>query len=70
MEVLLTYIFTLLLGLAIGALMFSSSPQRGLQELIALLVVLTLIGVALMVMFYILKFLLYFASYFYLAIAQ
>jgi len=55
----------LLLGLAIGAILFSSSPSRGLQELIALLVILGSIGVVLLVVFYVLKFLLYFALFAY-----
>lgn len=66
----MTYLFTLMLGIALGALLFSSSPQRGLQELMALIIVLSLIAAALLVVFFILKFLLYFALYLYLAIAQ
>lgn len=61
----LTLILALLLGLAIGAILFSSSPSRGLQELMALLVILASIGVVLLVVFYILKFLLYSALYAY-----
>lgn len=61
----LTLFLALLLGIAIGAILFSSSPSRGLQELVALLVILASIGVVLLVVYYLLKFLLYSALYVY-----